>query len=93
VCCHCRFSSWDEGFGNGTGLSSGIAKVTAGSHGVMLGFNFAGCVGSPVLFLSGLGQCRGFINESWRWRQRRREILNRNVVVVEFERSEVDRFN
>ena len=93
ACCHCRFGSWDEGCGNGAGLSGGIAEVAAGSHGIMLGFNFAGCVGGPVLFLSGLEQHGCFVNKSWRWRWRHRKILNRNIVVIKFEGLEVDRFD
>ena len=52
ACCWWRFDDWGEGFGDGTGMSSsGIAEVTAGLHGVVLGFDFTGCVGVAVLVL------------------------------------------
>ena len=59
------------------------------------GPDFAGSVDSLVVFLSGW---RGgvLVNKSWRWRWRCREILNRNLVIVELEGPEVDgldRFN
>jgi len=55
----------------------------------MLGFDFAGGVDGLVVFFSGW-RCGVLVNESWRRRRRHREILNRNLVVVELEGPEVD---
>ena len=45
-----------------------IAEVTAGLHGVVLGFNFVGCVGIAMLVLFGFKQCRMVVNENFRYR-------------------------
>ena len=68
VCCLWRFEDWGEGFGDGTGTSSGVTKVAAGLHGVVLGLDFACGVGIAVLVLFGFKQCRVVVNENFRCR-------------------------
>ena len=59
-------------------VGMGVCDIVqeSGVGGIILGFNFLGGVGGPVLFFSGWEQHRGFVNKSRSQRWTRREILN-----------------